>query len=165
MGVSMGVAYSQMRTLRKIAEGITDLLTFKESTGKNYKRDLDRLIRKGYVILGGEKIELSPAGKKLLKESSRNDFEIAIPDSWDGNWHLISYDIPENFKKERNYLRRKFIELGFGNVHKSLWLYPYDCKEEIAIFAQNLGISTYIIYLTTNYIPGQNKYKNKYGLK
>lgn len=165
MGMTSGAAYSQIRTLRKIAEGITNLLTYKETVGKNYKRDLDRLAKKGLITLGGEEIKLSPAGKKLLKDYAHNIISINTPDIWDENWHLISYDIPEELKKERDRLRRKLMELGFTNIHKSLWLYPYDCKEEVAVFAHSLGVSSHVIYLITNHIPEQQKYKNKYGLK
>lgn len=124
---------------------------------------LHSLIEKDLVYLGGEKIVLTERGKKVLQEIS---FEEAVKplDSWDGNWNLISYDIPTKKKKECDYFRRKLSEVGFRQVHKSLWLYPYDYKEEVAAFAHSIGIAPFVMYMQTNSIPTEEKFLKFYDL-
>ncbi len=50
---------------------------------------------------------------------------------WDGKWRIISWDVPEEARNDRNYLRRKLHWLGFKELQKSLWVFPYDIKDEV----------------------------------
>lgn len=124
---------------------------------------LKSLVEKDIIYLGDEKILLTEKGKRVLSEVSFEDV-IKPMASWDGVWNLLSYDIPTKQKKVCDYFRRKLIEVGFRQVHKSLWVYPYDYKEEVAAFAHSLGISTYIVYMKTNHIPHENDLLKYYGL-
>lgn len=121
------------------------------------------LQEKDLIYLGGEEILLTEKGKKLLKEL--NFEEVIQPlEDWDGMWNLLSYDIPTKQKKVCDYFRRKLIEVGYKQVHKSLWIYPYNYKEEVAVFAHSLGIASYIIYMQTASIPNEEKYLKYYSL-
>lgn len=127
------------------------------------QKTLNKMEEKNLVYLGGEKIVLTERGNKVLKEL---DFEEAIlpQENWNGVWNLLSYDIPTKKKKTCDYFRRKLKEVGFTQVHKSLWLYPYDYKEEVAAFAHSLGIAPHVIYMQTTHIPEEEKYLKYYGL-
>ena len=92
-----------------------------------------------------------------------DNIKIAPMKKWDGNWHLVCYDIPEDFKKERDFFRSKLLLSGFRIIQDSLLVYPYDCKEEIAIMSQKLGISPYVAYLNTDYLPKDDMNFSNYG--
>lgn len=122
-----------------------------------YKKTINKLIEEDVIYLSGEVIRLTEKGKHLLERIEIDDMRINSDKKWDGIWHIVCYDIPESKKKEREYLRCKLSKLNFRFVQKSLWVNPYECKEEIAIIAQNLGIAPFVAYLNTNYLPNQKK--------
>ena len=122
-----------------------------------FKRSLKRLVDKDFIYLFGEEIHLTKKGQELLKYIEVDDITFTSPEYWDGKWYLVCYDIPEFKKKERDYFRSKLIQLGFKMIQDSLWVLPYNCKEEIAVIAQSLGIAPFVAYLTTDYLPQQQK--------
>src|SRR3990167_8111483 len=115
-----------------------------------YRRSFRNIYDKNLIYLSGEKVKLSEKGRKLLDIVQSEEIKIKKHD-WDGIWRIISYDIPEEKKKERDYFRRKLAELGFHELQKSMMVIPYECKEEIAVLAQNLGISPYVMHLITDH--------------
>jgi DNA-binding transcriptional regulator PaaX len=129
-----------------------------------FKARLHNLEQKGLIILGGERIALSSKGQELLDKIEREDITLDGT-KWDGVWRMVAYDIPNEHKKERDYFRAKLKQLGFCQVQKSLWAIPFECKEEIAVFAQSLGVAPFVIYLTTDNVPNQEKMKSRFGLK
>ncbi|MCX6809874.1 MAG: hypothetical protein NTZ65_03975 [Candidatus Berkelbacteria bacterium] len=122
-----------------------------------YKKTIKKLYNDKAIYLSGEEIRLTKKGERLLKQIEVEEITIEPKDSWDGNWHLVCYDIPEKYKGRRNYLRRKLIEFNFYQIQKSLWVYPYECQEEIAVLCQNIGVAPFVAYLNTDHLPQQEK--------
>lgn len=60
--------------------------------------------------------------------------------SWDGQWHLITYSIPESERVARDHLRQELGWLGFGMLTNGLWISPHDHGQEISTLADSLGI-------------------------
>lgn len=132
---------------------------------QNYKRSFRNVYDKNLIYLSGEKVKLSEKGQRLLKNIEREEIEIKKHE-WDGIWRIISYDIPEDpLKKERRYFRRKLEELGFCELQKSMMVIPYECKEEIAVLAQSLRVSPYVMHLITDHLPRQREMIKKFGLE
>src|SRR5688500_8289137 len=44
---------------------------------------------------------------------------------WDGKWRFLIFDIPEKLKHGRDALRNKIKELGFHELQKSVFVFPY----------------------------------------
>lgn len=132
---------------------------------KGFKKTLERLEEKGVIYLGGEKIKLTKKGLALQQEIQSQELEIEKPDEWDNIWRLVSYDIPDYLKKERDWFRQNLERLGFEKVQESLWVYPYECKEAIAVLAQSLKLSPHVIVMTTDYLPRQAKWKRIFRLR
>ena len=131
---------------------------------KEFRKTLQRLDEKGIIYLSGEKIILTKRGKQILKEIEIQDLSIQKQAKWDKIWHLVSYDIPEHLKKERDWFRWNLEKLGFLQIHKSLWVLPYNCKEEIAVISQHLKISPYVVYMNTDSLPRENAWIKKFDL-
>lgn len=130
-----------------------------------YKKTLQKLVDNKIIYLFGEEVRLTPRGQELFKRVSIEDIIIPAGEKWDGIWHLVCYDIPEAKKTARNYFQKKLLESGFWAVQDSLWVYPWECKEEIAVISQNLGVSPYVAYLNTDYLPGQAKLIARFNLE
>ncbi len=141
-----------------VAPNIIQILKplIKKQPKKRYKPSIKKLIENDIIYLSGERIQLTEKGKQLLAKIEIDDISSIKKDEiWDGNWHLVCYDIPEHKRKERDYLRFKLFEFGFKKIQNSLWTFPYNCKQEIAVISQTLGISPYVAYLTTDHLPTQ----------
>lgn len=65
---------------------------------------------------------------------------------WDGNWHLVIYDIPEKFKYRRNILRENLKCLGFGQLQASVWVSPFNFFGEVEKIIRDYGLMPYVIF-------------------
>lgn len=130
-----------------------------------HKRTIKKLFDDKIIFLFGEEIRLTKRGRELLGIIQNEDITIMPKDEWDGVWHIVCYDVPEFKKAARDYFRAKLAESGFKFIQDSLWVYPYGCKEEIAIIAQNLGIAPFVAYLNTDFLPQQERLIRYFGLE
>lgn len=144
---------------------LSPFMTKGKAGKQNTKRSIKRLEEKDIIYLNGDKIRLTKKGRELLKRIQAEDITIVRPDNWDHIWHVVAYDIPDEKKQERDYFRTKIEQLGFLKVQESMYVFPYDCVQEIAVFAQSLGISPYVLHLTTSKLSRQSEYVKKFDLK
>ena len=127
--------------------------------------DLDQLVTNGYLNISGEYIKLSEKGLKTVRDAMALDPVIVQSEGWDGIWHVVAYDIPEECKKERNFFQGKLKSLNFYQAQESLWVFPSSCEEEVGIMANELGLTNYVAFLKTDRVPFDDKAKKHFGLK
>jgi len=109
------------------------------------KNSLEKLRRKGYVKRTGRKKawpEITLAGRKRL--------ESVLPDYdekrlWDGKIYLLTYDIPEKRRQDREILRRYARKLGMGMLLESVWITPYNPHEILAEYISEKHLAGVII--------------------
>jgi len=89
----------------------------KELRSMNYIK-IDKNNRKVYLL---EKGALEFLRLKIREKKPR----------WDGKWRVIIFDVPEERRNQRDFLRRRLKWLGFKELQKSVWIFPYDIKKEI----------------------------------
>ncbi len=65
---------------------------------------------------------------------------------WDGKWWVLVYDIPEEKRVKREFLRRFIQDLGLGKIQKSCWVSPYDFSRRIIDFCRKEGLLEYICF-------------------
>jgi DNA-binding transcriptional regulator PaaX len=130
----------------------------------NVQKSIKRLEDKNLIYLSGEKVKLTKEGRVLLKRILSEDITIKKT-KWDGIWRIVAYDVPERRKKERDYFRLRLLELGFVEVQKSMYVIPYECLQEIAVFAQSLGLASYVLYMNTGSLPQNEEYKKRFALE
>lgn len=51
--------------------------------------------------------------------------------NWDGKWRMVIFDISEEKRKKRDFLRTRLKWLGYKELQKSVWVFPYDIKRDI----------------------------------
>lgn len=103
-------------------------------------------------------------GKKKLLRYSLDDLKIEIPKRWDGIWRVVIFDIPEDEKIARNALRLKLKELGFYQLQKSVFIYPYPCLGEIQFIEEIFKVGPYINFIEAKKIEGDEWLKSKFDL-
>lgn len=127
-------------------------------------KTFENMKKKGLINLGGEKIKLTAKGKRMLREVELSDLKLTKPKEWDGIWRLVSYDIPEKYKKSRDFFRYILLKNGFCQIQESLWVHPYQCKEEIAAVTKNIHLSRYVIMMETEKLPNEMDMQDHFGL-
>ena len=129
------------------------------------KRTIERLEDKGLIVIDGDFVHLSRSGlERGLFENI--DHFIKKPKRWDKLWRVIIFDIPVEKNKARASLRRKFQELGFYQIQKSVFVYPYPCEEEIMFISKFFGVEKFVeIILAKKLGEKEEKIKSFFDLQ
>ena len=109
-----------------------------------------RLVAKkyaGWVERDGKKyLRVTPAGRKAF---AFEQAKVALKNQkkkWDGRWRMIVFDVPERRRRVRNRLRAVMGEIGFVRLQDSVWVYPYDCEDFVALLKAELKIGKDVLY-------------------
>lgn len=113
------------------------------------------------------KVQLTNKGKKRVKELCFEALKIKRPARWDKKWRVLIFDIPTKpkiYHQAREALRHKIKELGFFQMQKSVWVYPYECEDEILFIAELFQVQKHIEILTVEKLLHEEKIKKKFDL-
>lgn len=112
----------------------------------------------------GDKIsvKLTNKGKERVAEFSFDLLQIKKPKKWDGKWRILIFDIPNKHKQAREALRNKIRELGLHQLQKSVWIYPFDCEDEILFVAEAFEVQRHIEIITADRFLHENILKQKF---
>lgn len=121
------------------------------------------------IIQEGDKfkVQLTNKGKKRIKSFSFETLTIQKPMRWDKKWRVLIFDIPTKpkiYNQARNALREKIKKLGFVQIQKSVWVYPYECEDEILFVAEIYKVQKYIEIITAEKLLHENLVKAKFNL-
>jgi len=86
-------------------------------------------------------ISLTEEGRKKAGMFQINSLKIKKPKKWDRKWRIVIFDISQAKKTYREAFRGKIKELGFYCLQKSVWVYPFDCRDEIELLRDFFGLS------------------------
>lgn len=105
-----------------------------------------------YIKQDGDKtlIKLTEKGEKRRMGYVFEHMRVGNNDNWDKKWRMVFFDIPEKHGNARRNFTNKLKQLGFLQFQKSVWIYPYDCKNEIDFVSEILGVSKFMTLLTVN---------------
>ena len=109
-------------------------------------------------------IVITEKGKAKLLRYNLDDMKIKKPKKWDKIWRVVTFDIPEKKKASRNALRAKLKELGFSQLHKSVFVYPYPCLDEIQFIEEIFNVEQYIIFIEAKTIDNDEWLREKFDL-
>jgi len=86
---------------------------------------------------------------------------------WDGKWRIIIFDVPEISRKDRDFLRNQLRWLGFMELQKSVWIFPYEIKSELKEFIKlcRLKLKGDVRFLTAEDIDNDKDIKKYFKLK
>ncbi len=107
---------------------------------------------------------LTQKGEKRFRKIFIDEVMIKRPKKWDGKWRLLIYDIPIRFKKAREAFRWKLKDLGFFQLQKSSWIYPFPCEGELLLVAEFFGVWKHIEILEVNKLLDDKKLRSHFGL-
>lgn len=85
---------------------------------------------------------------------------------WDSKWRMVIFDILENKRQIRDLLRNRLKWLGFKELQKSVWIFPYDVKKEIEQILEvcHIDIIGDIRFLVVEKMNDDEDLKKDFGL-
>jgi phenylacetic acid degradation operon negative regulatory protein len=93
-----------------------------------------RLRKEGWLAADREGREtvysLTREAWQMLDEGRARIFRRASG-PWDGQWHMVIYQVPETERALREQLRRRLAWLGFGPLSPSVWVSPHDRGRQV----------------------------------
>ena len=110
-------------------------------------------------------IVLSKNGKNRALQYNLDNMKIKKPVKWDGLWRVVIFDVPERLRQGRNALVEKLKKLGFFTLQKSVFIYPYECKNEIDYIVEIFNLGRYVNFMIVKEIDINSELKNKFKIK
>ncbi len=144
---------------------------YKKGAKFNYqaKTALGRLAAKGLVTFeerdGKRYARVTEAGEQMLALESLRDKSAQKTKRWDGRWRVVLFDIPERRRGVRNRLRLFMQEYGFVRLQDSVWIYPYDCEDLIALAKANFRIGFDALYMIAEQLERDKYLREHFGLR
>lgn len=113
---------------------------------------------------GTVEVILTKDGKQRAIRYKIDEMEIKKPKKWDKKWRVVIFDIPEKKKIARETLRNRLKELGFLELQKSVFIYPYECENEIEFIVEVFNIRSYVRFLRVESFSNEEQYKLRFDL-
>ena len=127
-----------------------------------------RLCKEGLVAIEHKNHEnpqicLTPKGTKRFQQ-----FQVKIGsnkrEKWDGKWRVLLFDVLEKRRKIRNQLRNELTHIGFRRLQDSVWVYPYECEDLIALLKIELTLGRDVLYFVTEQMEGDGHLRSLFDL-
>jgi DNA-binding transcriptional regulator PaaX len=145
-GVALGLTRSykvQLRVMKELAKEWREIdrTTLTRSTNVLYR---SKLVQRKTHKDGSVTLVLTDAGKKQALRYNLDTLSIPKQRKWDGKWRIVMYDIPEDLRDLRIELLGKLKHLGFVELQHSVFVHPYECRDQIEYLIEAYGAREYI---------------------
>jgi DNA-binding transcriptional regulator PaaX len=99
-------------------------------------------------------------GKELkfsVTEKGRSRIEAGNPEHcwrqpWDGNWHALTFDVPEVRRKDRLAVWKALRARKIGFLQRSLWVWPHDLQAVVKEIIHVEGVPECFFGFTTRQV-------------
>jgi DNA-binding transcriptional regulator PaaX len=137
--------YFGVRLARSLMRSVTRRKKIIDRNKEKFRSAFYYLNGKGLIATeykGGQMyIYLTEEGRKRAGRYQIDDLEIKKTKSWDKKWRILIFDIQDKHKIKREALRGKLKDLGLFQLQKSVWVCPYNFKNEIKILRDFFGLT------------------------
>jgi len=119
----------------------TSVYRYDSNSKKKFSQAFYKLKQSGYIYFEGESIRITNKTKMKMVDKFGHQ---------SNNYRLVSFDIPERLKTNRNLFRRAIKRMGFKQIQKSLWVSNRNLGNLVEIAAEEYGVSDYVAYFISN---------------
>lgn len=107
---------------------------------------------------------LNEDGRKRALTYRIKNMRAPLPSKWDKKWRFILFDIPEDEREARDAIREHLESMNFYCLQKSVWVYPFDCKNEIDFIIELLNVRKYVRFIIADYLDNEEHVKHFFKL-
>lgn len=165
VGVGL-VAMTAPNTLQLLKRIDPDWI-LKRDPKQRIRETAHRLKKKGLIefVTKNGRVYLRMTGKGKARLQRLVTFgPLAKPRRWDRKWRLVIFDIPEKRHVLRARARGVVASFGFVRLQDSVWVYPHDCEEAIALLKAELHIGKDLLYIIADAIEYDLPLRKEFGL-
>ena len=109
-------------------------------------------------------VRLTSTGETRVHEEAIWELAIAVPRAWDRKWRIVMFDLPSSHEKVRQAFRLKLEDLGFKLYQRSVFIFPYECHEEVHTIAKWYGVDHCVRYIVATEINDMRHFAQKFDL-
>lgn len=113
---------------------------------------------------GSVTLVLNDEGRKRALTCKLDEMKIPQPKQWDRKWRIILFDIPEEQRKLRDALRKHFKVLGCYEFQKSVFVHPFECRNEIDFLIEFYHARRFVRFIVASEIDNELHLKSIFHL-
>lgn len=171
--VLLALAGGAFLTLAMIAPGALiaakPFIEWKKYDQRRLRATLKRMQKQKLIELketpnGETMVRITKKGEEKILKYKFQDLMIPKPKKWDGIWRIVIFDIPNKRKMAREALREKLRELGFYKLQKSVFVYPYECENEIEFIKAIFNIQPHVLLIRAKEIDNEEFLRQYFNL-
>jgi len=128
---------------------------------------INRLKNKGLIKKHGDTFRLTKKGEEEAFFAHLEAQKILYKpkkQKWDGNWRMVIFDVPEQRRWLRDYLRSFLKVVGFKELQKSVWVTPYKIPRFLKELLWEEKIKPYTRFITIKEIDYDKDLRNMFKL-
>lgn len=160
MGISTekAILYMLLKEGEMPVQRMLKILRNFQKSDRSLRSALSRLKSRGYIESkrSGKNASytLTDIGRATVALVREDKLKRQLP--WEGNWHIVTFDIPERLRHMRDMLRLRLLALGYGRLHTSVMISPYDTNREVRKVLKEYGIEEYVELFSAKYEGSKN---------
>lgn len=117
---------------------------------KEIRQTLARLKKYGLVQESEGEFVFTAKSKKIVKKLI--SYKKVLKEKWDGKYRVVIFDIPENLRHHRNWLRGELYFLGYTKLQQSVFISKYSLTEELIKEIKERDIEKGVNYLLVEHV-------------
>lgn len=128
-------------------------------------RSCNQLVKQGLLSWEKGKLRLTPKGQSKLRALELKRYDIPKPRRWDKKWRVLIFDIPEKQRALRNRIRDTLRAIGFIQLQRSVWVYPYDCEDLITLLKADFHVGRGMLYMVVDALEYDTRLLQEFGIR
>ena len=123
-----------------------------------------KMVKKGLLKFNGKFYEPTQEGRNIFRLWQLDNYRLKKPGKWDKKWRIIVYDIAEKKGKTRRQISDLFKHIGLYRLQDSIWIYPYDCEDIMALLKTDASVGKDMLYIIADEIENDKHLRNYFDL-
>ncbi|USB31650.1 PaaX family transcriptional regulator C-terminal domain-containing protein [Paenibacillus sp. YPG26] len=120
-----------------------EIYTARGYLAQSIRNVVSNLKREGYIeAVARSCYSITEHGRSTLTSIASKGFHYG--EKWDGEWQLVTFEIPEVERAKRYRLVQSLLNLGFAELHKNTYISPWNYTEEIHRLSERLELGAYL---------------------
>lgn len=165
---AIALSFPATRNVRGAHQVFRKFDALQEMTNRQLQDTLRHAVRGKYIVISGSgqhrRLVLTHKGKRLLNQKALENLRPPTLRIWDKKWRLVLFDIPEEFKKNRNSFAAGLKRMGFVQIQKSCFTFPFPCLDEIEVLADFHKVRPFVTFLVAASLEGSKKLAHRFKL-
>ena len=167
------IGFAGILSLAIFAPGAVKAFSVFQKVGRRYQSQayyegvLEKLEKKGLVRVFHKngKLCVSLTDKGRIQYIKRTALHMKKQNKqWDQKWRIVSFDISEKRRLVRDLVRQSIVNFGFVRLQDSVWVYPYDCEELIALLKGHVRVGAELLYIEVSKLDNDTWLKKHFQL-